>query len=64
MHVLQSKHTKLSEKEVEGLLKELNISKAQLPKIFVSDPILPDGCQVGDVVKIERAEKAYYRVII
>ena len=64
MHILQSKHTKLSEKEVEELLKKLNISKAQLPRIFVSDPALPENCQVGDVIKIERAEGTYFRVII
>ncbi len=64
MHILQPKHTKISEKEVEELLKKLNISKAQLPRIFVSDPGLPENCQVGDVIKIERTEGTYFRVII
>ena len=64
MHILQSKHSKLSEKEAEELLKKLNISKAQLPRIFVSDPALPENCQVGDVIKIERAEGNYFRVIV
>lgn len=64
MHILQSKHSKLSEKEIEELLNKLNISKAQLPRIFVSDPALPENCQVGDVVKIERSEGIYFRVII
>ena len=64
MHILQPKHTKISEKEVEELLKKLNISKAQLPRIFVSDPALPENCQVGDVIKIERTEGTYFRVII
>ena len=64
MHILQSKHSKLSEKEAEELLKKLNISKAQLPRIFVSDPALPENCQVGDVIKIERAEGSYFRVIV
>jgi DNA-directed RNA polymerase subunit H len=68
MHILQPKHAKLSEKDVEELLKKLNISKAQLPKILSSDPALPDGCIVGDVIKIERKEEdktyTYYRVVV
>ena len=68
MHVLQPKHTKLNEKEIEELLKKLNVSKAQLPRILSTDPALPEGCGVGDVVKIERkfndTEETYYRVVV
>lgn len=66
MHILQSKHIKLSEKEAEKLLEELNISKAQLPKIFLSDTGLPEGCIVGDIVKIQRKdeETPYFRVVV
>ena len=64
MHILQPKHTKLNEKEVEELLNKLNISKTQLPRIFVSDPSLPEDCYVGDVIKIDRTDGVYYRVII
>lgn len=70
MHILQPKHTKLKEKETEELLKKLNISKAQLPKILSSDPALPEGCVVGDVISIERQEpesdqlNQYYRVVV
>ncbi len=64
MHILQPKHVKLSEKEVEELLKKLNISKAQLPKIFSSDPALPEKCQPSDVIKIERPEGTYFRVVV
>lgn len=68
MHILQPKHIKLSEKDVEKLLKDFNISKPQLPKILLSDPALPEGCSVGDVIKIERKEgdkiHPYYRVVI
>lgn len=64
MHILQSKHSKLSEKDVNQLLEKLNISKAQLPKILSSDPGLPEGCQIGDVVKIERKEETFFRVVI
>ena len=68
MHILQPKHTKLSEKESQELLKKLNVSKVQLPKILSSDPALPEGCEKGNVIKIERKEDdgtlIYYRVVI
>lgn len=68
MHILQPKHSKLNGKETEDLLLTLNVAKAQLPKIFLSDPALPEGCSVGDVVKIERKEEdntvVYYRVVV
>ena len=68
MHILQSKHIKLNTKEIEDLLKKLNVSRAQLPKIISSDPCLPEGCQIGDIIKIERKEEdkinVYYRVVI
>jgi DNA-directed RNA polymerase subunit H (RpoH/RPB5) len=67
MHILQPKHIKLNKKE-EEILKKLNISKVQLPKILISDPALPEGCNVGDIIKIERKEGegvfVYYRVVI
>ncbi len=64
MHILQPKHIKLSEKESEELLKKLNIAKAQLPKILSSDAGLPEGCTVGDIIKIERKTGLYYRVVV
>jgi DNA-directed RNA polymerase subunit H len=68
MHTLQPKHKKLNEKEVEELLKKLNVSKAQLPKILSTDPALPEGCNVGDVIQIERKDEdrteMYYRVVV
>ena len=68
MHILQPKHIKLSEKEIEDILNKLNISKAQLPKIFLNDPAVPEGCNIGDVIKIERKEEnkivIYYRAIV
>ena len=56
MHVLQPKHTKFKEKEEEEILSKLNISKAQLPKILSNDPALPEDCNIGDIIKIERRE--------
>ncbi len=68
MHVLQPKHTKLNEKETEKMLLDLNVSKAQLPKILSNDPGLPEGCTIGDMIKMERKEKdqvnTYYRVVV
>jgi DNA-directed RNA polymerase subunit H (RpoH/RPB5) len=68
MHILQPKHSKLNEKESEKLLSELNISKAQLPKILSTDTALPEGCVVGDIIKIERkiGDKVnfYFRVVV
>jgi len=68
MHILQSKHTKLKEKEAEELLSTLNISKAQLPKILSTDPCLAEDCNVGDIIKIERIDEnktnIYFRVVV
>jgi len=52
MHILQPKHIKLSKEEADKLLTELNISKSQLPKILSNDAGLPEGCAVGDVIKL------------
>jgi len=68
MHILQPKHSKLSEKESEELLINLNVSKAQLPKILLTDSALPEGCDIGDIIKIERKDKdktyTYFRVVV
>lgn len=69
MHSLQPKHTKLSEKEAEKILNDLRVSRIQLPKILLKDPALPEGCEKGDVIKIERKKdgnkkEIYYRVVV
>ncbi len=68
MHILQPKHSKLSEKESHELLVKLNLSKSQIPKINLVDAALPEGCVVGDMIKIERKEgektNLYYRVVV
>jgi DNA-directed RNA polymerase subunit H len=69
MHVLQPKHTILKKDEVDKLLKQYNISLTQLPKIKITDPALPDGSNVGDVIKIERKDhegmdSVYYRIVV
>lgn len=67
MHLLQPKHTKLKTEEVEKLLGDLNISFAQIPKISITDPSLPEGCEISDIIKISRIidgeKEEYFRVI-
>jgi DNA-directed RNA polymerase subunit H (RpoH/RPB5) len=67
MHILQPKQTKLNAVDTEKVLAEHNIALAQLPKISKKDLSLPEGCETGDVMKIERAgeyAEVYYRVVI
>lgn len=68
MHVLQPKHTKVKPDELKALLDKYRLSVSQLPKIKSTDPCIPEGCQRGDVIKIEREEDGkkteYYRVVI
>lgn len=64
MHILQPKHEKMSETEVQKLLVEFNIALAQLPKISRKDPALQEECATGDVIRISRPDEVYYRVVI
>ncbi len=68
MHILQPKHIKLNGKDAEELLLKLNVSKAQLPKILSTDPMVPEDCAIGDIVKIERKDgdrtEIYFRVVV
>ena len=64
MHTLQPNHSKLTEKESEQLLLDLNVSKAQLPKILSTDPVLPEDCVIGDIIKIKRKEGDFFRVVV
>jgi len=68
MHILQPKHSKLSEKEAKETLSKFNISVNQLPMIKLIDPALPPGSKVGDMIRIERKTKTgksfYYRVVV
>jgi len=68
MHTLQPKHAKLKSDEVKKLLLKYDISLSQLPKIHADDPGLPEGCAVGDVIKLERKDEdkleIYYRVVV
>ena len=68
MHILQPKLSKLNGKESEELLKKYNVSKSQLPKILSADSALPEDCQKGDIVKVERKDGdkfvTYFRVVV
>ncbi|MCX6748774.1 MAG: DNA-directed RNA polymerase subunit H [Candidatus Pacearchaeota archaeon] len=68
MHILQQKHIKIKPEEARKLLLDLNISISQLPKISVDDASIPQGCQAGDIIKIERKEEAntffYFRAVV
>ena len=69
MHSLQPKQTKLKPEDVDKLLITLNISLSQLPKIKITDPTLPENCNISDIIKIERTlldnnkPAIYYRVV-
>ena len=68
-HELVPEHTVLDEAELEGVLEEYNIKKTDLPKIKRTDPGLPDGAEVGDVIRIERDSRTtdtavVYRLVV
>lgn len=69
-HTLIPKHTKISEKEKEKLLKSYNISLRELPKIFKTDASIQKlNAKSGDIIKIIRysptsKESVYYRVVV
>lgn len=68
MHTLQPKHVKVKREEAEKILVKFGISQAQLPKIIKEDPALPENCEVGDIIKIERKDGdevfEYFRVVV
>ena len=69
-HILQPKHILLKQKDTDALLEKYNISISQLPRIKITDPALPEGANVGDVIKIERKDEEtgkaveYFRVVV
>ncbi|UCD21044.1 MAG: DNA-directed RNA polymerase subunit H [archaeon] len=68
MHILQPRHSILTQEQVKKLLSDLNINPSQLPKISRKDPALPEGIDVGKIVKIERKagdkKTIFYRIVI
>jgi len=69
-HSLVPKHIKISDKEIEGILKKYNISKRQLPRISKKDPAIKEmKLKAGDIVKIKRKsptskDSYFYRVVV
>lgn len=54
-HELVPSHIILKKEEVEKLLKTYHITKAQLPRILIDDPVVVAiGAKEGDVLKIIR----------
>jgi DNA-directed RNA polymerase subunit H len=68
-HELVPEHTLIDEEEIESMLTQYDVKRAELPKIKRKDPALPDDAEPGDVVKIVRdsrtTDKAVsYRLVI
>jgi len=69
-HTFVPKHIKLTEEEVNEILKKYNISLKQLPKISGKDPAIKEmELKKGDVVKIIRnsetsKEAVFYRMVL
>lgn len=69
-HVLVPKHEVVPEEEVSALLEGFNITKGQLPKILLTDPVAKKiKAKAGDVIKITRESKTageaiVYRVVV
>jgi DNA-directed RNA polymerase subunit H len=69
-HFLVPKHEIVAEKEIDSLLKSLNIAnKLLLPHISKDDVVVVSvGAKEGDVLKIDREEPTgkttYFRVVV
>ena len=63
-------HVIISEKEVKEVLEKYNITKGQLPKILLTDPVVKMiKAESGDVLRITRESKTagkslFYRVVV
>ncbi|MCD6226274.1 MAG: DNA-directed RNA polymerase subunit H [Candidatus Aenigmarchaeota archaeon] len=65
-HNLVPKHIILSEQEKQEVINKYQIKKlSQFPRILKSDPIVKlIGAKPGDLIKIERENSDYYRVVV
>lgn len=69
-HTLVPKHKILSKSKVKNLLEKYNITKGQIPKILLTDPVVEKiGAKLGDVIEITRESKTagksyFYRVVV
>jgi DNA-directed RNA polymerase subunit H len=68
-HSIIPKHEILDEKSAKDVLMTYGVDRSKLPKIKKTDPALPEGANIGDVIKITRdsatsGESIYYRVVV
>ncbi len=69
-HQLVPKHEVISDKEVEEVLNKYKLTRDQLPKILIIDPVVKRiGAKIGDVIKITRESPTagiseFYRLVI
>ena len=62
-HELVPEHSVVDEDALDDLLEEYDIGRTDLPKIKRADPALPDGAEVGDVIKIVRDSRTTDRAV-
>ncbi|MGQ4556614.1 DNA-directed RNA polymerase subunit H [Halobellus sp. GM3] len=62
-HELVPEHTLIDEEEVESMLNQYDVERADLPKIKRRDPAMPEGAEAGDVVKIVRDSRTTDRAV-
>ncbi len=64
-HILQPKFRIMEIDEINFILKSLNCSLSNLPKISVNDPISRYyNAKIKDVFEIKRKDEIYYRLVI
>ena len=69
-HIMVPPHEIMSGDEVKKLLERYRITKKELPKILMSDPVIKEmNAKIGDVLKITRKSAIagvsyYYRVVV
>ena len=64
-HELVPDHILLDDPDaIEEVLAEYDVTKTNLPKIKRTDPAVPDGADVGDVVKIVRNSRTTDQAVV
>ena len=69
-HQLVPKHEILSENEAESALKKFGLTRDQLPKILITDPVVKRiEAKSGDIIRITRLSPTagiseFYRLVI
>lgn len=64
-HILQPKFKIISEEQVKQIIKTLNCSLNNFPKISINDPISKYyGAELKNVFEIKRKDEIYYRLVV